>query len=49
MLIVDMLTATGSFSLLICVLLFVFAIGQGRGRRKVEAYRRMLFTRLMDF
>jgi hypothetical protein len=49
MLIIDILAATGSLCLLICALLNVFAISQGRGRRKVQNYKQMLFTRVMDF
>ena len=49
MLIIDILAATGSLCLLICALLNVFAIGQGRGRRRLRIYKQMLFTRVMDF
>jgi hypothetical protein len=49
MLIIDMLSATGALFLLICTVLCVFAINQGRGRRKARAYKQMLFTRVMYF
>jgi hypothetical protein len=49
MLIVNMLMITGSFFLMICALLCVFAVGQGRGRRKLRAHKQMLFARVMDF
>jgi hypothetical protein len=49
MLIIDILTASGTLFLLICALLNVFAISQGRGRRKVQAYKQMLFARVMDY
>jgi hypothetical protein len=49
MLIVDLLRAAGCFFLLICAVLCVFGISQDRGRRKLRAYKQMLFTRVMDF
>jgi hypothetical protein len=49
MLIIDILTATGTLFLLICALLNVFAINQGRGRRKLRTYKQMLFARVMEF
>jgi hypothetical protein len=49
MLVVNMLTTAGSFFLMICALLCVFAIGQGRGRRKLRAHKQMLFARVMNF
>jgi hypothetical protein len=49
MLIIDMLTATGALFLLACAVLCVCAINQGRGRRKLQAYKHMLFTRVMYF
>jgi hypothetical protein len=49
MLIFDILTVTGSLFLLICVLLNVVAINQGRGRRKLQTYKQMLFARVMEF
>ena len=49
MLIIDMLSATGACFLLICAALCVGAINQGRGRRKLQAYKQILFARVMYF
>ena len=49
MLIIDMFRATGTLFLLVCTILCAFAVGQNRGRRKLRAYRQMLFTRVMYF
>jgi len=49
MLIIDILTVTGSLFLLICALLNVFAISRDRDRRKLRTYKQMFFARVMDF
>ena len=46
---IDMLTATGSFFLLICAILCIAGLNQDRGRRKLQAYKQMLFARVMYF
>jgi hypothetical protein len=49
MLIFDLFNLSGSVSLLICTVLCTVAVGQGRTRRKLLAYKQMLFERVLHF
>jgi hypothetical protein len=49
MLIFDLFNLGGSISLLICTALCAAAISQNRSRRKLSAYKQMLFERVLHF
>ena len=49
MLISDLFNAAGSLSLFVCTLLCVLSVRQSRGRRKLQAYKQMLFTRVVNW
>jgi len=49
MLIFELLRLGASISLLICTALCAAAVGQNRTRRRVVAYKKMLFERVLHY